>query len=567
MPDQLKRSISMRQCTQYIFTVVTFLGLAVTAQAQDDIILKAMKDEMARSMEDLRIDGKEKPFYIAYGVQDFKIFSTFATLGALLRSSEDASRGKSVRVLAGSYKFNDESMDNDLFSDPGAIDIEMPITDDYYGVRRALWASTDAVYKGAARKFQRHQQTLREKNQTLESIPHRTFAMVKPVTKTETKMFVPVASSQWDEYVKTLSAIFKDYPEIANSNASINFIYGHQYFVNSEGTTLKLPYQVAILQVNAQIKNENGEAGFDQIVRYARTIEELPSVKQMEKEVKSMTERLIASMQKPVLDEAYNGPVLFSGRAVAEIFQALLFNDREGLIASNTIQTPNEYRPEISAALDNKIGKSIIDPSITVVAQPVLSTFQGEHLLGHFQVDSEGVVPPDELVLIDKGILRELLNDRTITDSSQRANGHADGPGVIKISSDNTVERTQMKQRLIDLVANEGLEYGLLVDDDLGGRMGVANVYKVYPDGREELYRYARISRLSIRSLRKIETVSNTTEVHHLQAGNTQICSFIVPDAILINDMDFEPLRMPFFKDESYVASPLKKSVQSDSRN
>ena len=132
--------------------VVLFAGWIAIAQplcAQDreSVILKAMKDEMKRTMTDAKYEGHDKPFYISYGINDRHVFSAHATLGALVRSNTFQSRNKSVRLLVGNYTFNDESLDNNLTSPPNANDLSVPLDDDYYGIRRALWASTDVVYK------------------------------------------------------------------------------------------------------------------------------------------------------------------------------------------------------------------------------------------------------------------------------------------------------------------------------------------------------------------------------------------------------------------------------------
>jgi hypothetical protein len=549
---------------KFIIALILPLGAyALMGQQKDDVILQAMKDEMNRSMNEIQIDGKEKPFLIAYGIQDFRVFGAYATLGALMRSSEEPARGKTVRILAGSYEFNDESLDNDLFSNPGAIDIQIPVENDYYGIRRALWASTDAVYKGAVRKFQRHQQTLKEKGQALADLPHRTFAKTPVANKVINRELVNVDQSVWESYVKEASSVFRDFEEITQSGVSLTFIQGHQYFVNSEGTTLKIPHHLAILQINAQLRTEKGNPVYDQIVHYAASPEELPTAQEIKSQAKEFVNRLIAESQMPAFDEAYTGPVLFSGPAVAQVFQSVLFAGSEGLLATNAIPTLNDYGSELSNTLDGRIGKSIIDQSVTVKALPSNESFQGKRLLGSFKVDSEGVVPPDEVLLIENGILKELLNDRTITDPGQKANGHADGPGVIRVEVAIQSSRENLKKQFLDLVKEEGLPYGLIVRDDLMGRMGLLNVYKISLDGREELLRSAKLSRLVLRSLRKIEGASGEQQVQHMQAGGNQLCSFIVPQAILINDIDFEPFRLPFFKEGKYVESPLKKSIET----
>ena len=60
--------------------------------AQDDIVMKAMRDEMARSMKELTIENLEKPYFIAYRVIDSENASVAASFGALNRSNSNRSR-------------------------------------------------------------------------------------------------------------------------------------------------------------------------------------------------------------------------------------------------------------------------------------------------------------------------------------------------------------------------------------------------------------------------------------------------------------------------------------------
>ncbi len=60
--------------------------------AQDDIVMKAMRDEMARSMKQLTIENLEKPYFIAYRVVDSENAGVDASFGALNRSNSGRSR-------------------------------------------------------------------------------------------------------------------------------------------------------------------------------------------------------------------------------------------------------------------------------------------------------------------------------------------------------------------------------------------------------------------------------------------------------------------------------------------
>src|SRR5690606_22440444 len=158
---------------------VTLSQSAETDSVTSDynVIERAMADELNRSMAELSYEDYAKPFFISYSINDVEGVTITSSLGAILYSNHFPVRNKSVRVLVGDYGFNDESLDVAYYNEPASIsEIHIPIEDDYYGIKRSLWVSTDAVYKSAARLFKENKQYLQEKNVTLEELPHRRFA-------------------------------------------------------------------------------------------------------------------------------------------------------------------------------------------------------------------------------------------------------------------------------------------------------------------------------------------------------------------------------------------------------
>ena len=66
--------------TAVIFSISGFIFGAET----DTIAIKAMKDEMGRSMMELHMDGYSDPFYISYTLADINSVLVSASFGSLL---------------------------------------------------------------------------------------------------------------------------------------------------------------------------------------------------------------------------------------------------------------------------------------------------------------------------------------------------------------------------------------------------------------------------------------------------------------------------------------------------
>src|SRR5262245_59751607 len=131
-------------------TLVAFGAILLLSAARaplaDDVVMKTMKDELARTMERLRLDTLAPPYFIAYRVSEFTTANAAAQLGSLSRSSEGHGRVLNVELRVGDYAF-----DNTNFAGgPSAMMLGMfgntsplPLDDDYQEIRRRIWLTTD----------------------------------------------------------------------------------------------------------------------------------------------------------------------------------------------------------------------------------------------------------------------------------------------------------------------------------------------------------------------------------------------------------------------------------------
>jgi hypothetical protein len=539
-----------------LFAVVSS---SLLAQKEDNVILRAMKDELKRSMEEIKYDNHDRPFFISYGITDSKNLSVYATLGALVQSNEYENRDKSVRVLVGNYEFNDESLDNNLYSEGTANEIQLPLDDDYFGIRRALWTTTDVVYKGAAQKYKKHQATLKEQSKNLGDLPHRVFAKVPVIQSIKPTKLTGTSLIALNDYCRQASSVFRDFPDLESSDVLVNFSYGTKYFVNSEGTVVVEPYSIGIVQCRAQGKTKNGEPIYETVEYYAKAPNEFPSMEKLKADAKALAEKLHSLRSANVLDEEYSGPVLFLGPSVAQAFATTLFSQRESLIASNAILSQNDYRPAAVAALDARLGKAVIANSLTIKATPTLKSFKGKTLIGSYDVDDEGVVPPGNLVLVEKGILKALLNDRSLSSLSQAANGHSTGPAVIQVNSDKTLSIDALKNALISAAKTDGQDFALIVRTNASFGEAMSEVWKVNLEtGEEEVLRSSQVGELSLRNMRRIVGVASDQEAYTIQVGGT-LASFIVPLGLILDDIEIAPIKLPYLEEQdAYVKNPLK---------
>jgi hypothetical protein len=93
---------------------------------------------------------------------------------------------------------------------------------------------------------------------------------------------------------------------------------------------------------------------------------------------------------------------------------------------------------------------------------------------------------------------------------------------------------------------------------------GVSQFYKVdLTTGKEELMRRVRLSSVALKNLKRIAGISKQQRVYTSDVGSNGLVSFIVPDALLLNDMELSPVHIPAREpDVTYIESPLK-SIQN----
>ena len=179
-------------------------------------------------------------------------------------------------------------------------------------------------------------------------------------------------------------------------------------------------------------------------------------------------------------------------------------------------------------------------------------------------MDDEGIIPADELIVVENGVLKNLLNDRTITNAAQKANGFSGGPGVLEVTSLQKNSEKELKEKLIAKAKAEGLEYAYIIRNS-PALMGMMNVYKVsLKDGKEELARNAIYEGINFKTFKRILGASDKYVVHNLNTPDFQNLnqtggggSYIVPEAILLEELEIKSVQLPTLKEEEYVTNPL----------
>jgi predicted Zn-dependent protease len=530
-----------------LFSVALTLGSIAFAADHDDVVFRAMRDELARSMSQLRLENLEKPYFISYRVEETRSQQVAAQFGATLGRSEGRNRAVAIEVRVGS-----PALDNTNFAGGfgGTTAVSLATDDNYDVLRRQLWLATDRAYKAAAEQFSRKKAALQNKTRT-EVLPD--FSP-EPVTKiTDLHPAPPIDLDRAEMLVRELSTVFRETPGIANSLVQLSATQEHARYVNSEGSSFsRAEFQVRVAAA-ASTQAADGFPIDDQMAIYARSWDTLPPKAELTTSVRELARR-VSSQRDAALLEQYNGPVLFEGQAAAEIFaQTLgpLFSARPRAIGETGGRGPGGRGPGgrgPGGAAENpfldKLGARVMPDIFTVVDNPTLTSLNGAPVFGNSQVDDEGV-PSRLVLLVEKGRLRTLLVARTPVRGVTRSTGSMKAgnplPSNLVVTATDGQDAAALKAELLKLVEQRGKEYGIIVrrlgTGARGGGRGETAVVavKVLPDGREELLRNLEVAGVDAPTFKDI-LVAGREPYIYTTGFRGSVVTFAVP-SLLFEDI------------------------------
>jgi hypothetical protein len=564
--------------------VIALLTAASAFAQNDDFILKAMKDEMQRS-KTLRLPGLDAPYFVEYTVEDADILVVTATLGAFETLQHSPLRIQHVKVRVGESNFDNTNYGSpDSFRGARYDTEQLPLETNYLGLRHILWLATDREFKAA-------EETLARKKSALKNI--NLPDALPDFSKTETaRALLPVPrlnvdEAAWKKRTVDLSAIFAAYPDIQNSNVEFQSVQSVNYLVNSEGTEIREPDNIAYFRIRAEAQASDGYPVRDTEVVKASDVNGLPSDAEQRHAVTQIAETVTALAHAPQ-GYAYDGPVLFEGRASAQLFGQLLGDNLK--LLRKPVAEPGRQLQFLPSELETRVGTRILPDWMDIVDDPSQTEFGGQRLLGHYQYDLEGVAAKP-VTLVEHGVLKDFLRTRTpALKGFESSNGHArlpgphgaDAPGFgnLFVRAAQTVSSADLKKKLIDLCKQRNKPYAILIRqldwpssasyEELrremsgmsmsgGGGRPVSIpilVYRVYPDGKEELVRGVRFRGLSTRSFRDILAASDQPYVYNYMDSTAPFAlmgagAFVANSTIVAPSVLFEEVEMEQIMDET----------------
>lgn len=516
--------------------------IAFAQNTDDDPILRAMRDELDRSRQ-LRVvgGGDEAPYFISYSLSDSTSFRVGASFGAPLVVAHNRFRVPDIQVRVGSYDFDNTGHIYSGRYSGSRFDDAWPLDDSYATLRECFWLATDRAYKTALESMARKRAALNSTSAPAEKLAD--YSAAEPVKFISKEGRRKIDEAMWQARAVKLSAIFDKYPEVYSAGVELEAVQGISYLMNSEGTALRYPDDVIYLYTKVE-----GQAPDGMIVRDFATFQgidaaKMPSEPEMTKAFTAAAENVRALGKAPA-GEGCSGPTLFEPLAAAQLLAQLLGDNL--FVPRKPIGEPGRALNFLPSEFESKLGSRILPEWIDVVDDPTQSAWNGRALAGHEQYDMEGV-PSQPVSVVEKGVLKHFLMTRQPVRGTSGSNGHARFPGQygaaraaitnMMVKSSQATPLADLKKKMMDMCKDRGKPYGMLVrrldypysanvqelrslaagSTQSGGSARPVSppvlVYRVYPDGREELVRGLRFRGVSTRVLRDLLAASQESEL------------------------------------------------------
>jgi predicted Zn-dependent protease len=459
----------------------------------------------------------------------------------------------------------------------------LPLDNSVQEIQRRLWTYFDRAYKLSAEIYESKQSALQSKTQEDDIAGLPDFTQGEKALIENPEISLKFDNQKLTQYSNDISAAFKSYKSLSGSWARINGYKANIYYSNSEGSKASYPASVLRLVIQAETQSASGEIFELYRIYHALNETDLPTKDQVIQDVKVLAETLSALKDAPIFDDVYNGPVLFEGQAASEAVRKTMFYAKnENLSATRKPVTGNTgMNPAMQnrVSADERIEKKVSAEGLSVVAKPLMKSFNGVPLVGTYPIDMDGTVPPESTILIENGILKNLLSGRSPTSKVKQPNGHVRlpfttlnpmvVPGVIEVDYKDAVSKEELKKKLLEMAREEGLEYALIVREMTPNMSELKRVYKVdVKTGEEKLIRSASFKGLTLNDLRKITGAGNQKIVLNTTAGediqhkfdfvNGCPATFITPDAFLFKDIEVSKVSKPNMAKLPIVKNPLE---------
>lgn len=525
---------------------------------------KAVAAELRRGVDELRLDGAPAPYRAEVRYVRVRLLSLDASFGGLITDVLEQQSAGVAELRVGTPERDNAN----YFGGEGGlsrVDVPLDPAPDY--MRRKVWLALDTAFRGATQAFAQKEAALEQ----LESdelpadfTPRSRNAPSVRVDPSWAGSDLPRA--ELGALARKMSAEFAKWPSIDNGDVYVQVLQSHETVVDSDGMSMARVHDRVVIAVVADTKAEDG-MHLDHAL--AMHFDAVPAVDEaLEKRGMAMVDRVVRELDAlanaPMIDEEYDGPVLFRGEAAGQFLGSTVATEVAGTPAP---LADGGRLMDLEPSWQKRYGKTVMPPYIDLVDDPTAEGF------GHFEIDAEGVRPAP-LPLVEDGVLKNLLMTRTPNQKVSGSNGRARmspslevGPTLSNLrleASQKKMADSALERELLRRAREDGYEVAYIVEQLRDGSLlgpvpresatayaGTgkislpvpSRIYRLEAGGKKTLMRGVVLAPASMRVLRRIRAVSKESTAVPLRIAVGSFGGFgadIGIDSVLSQTVDVE---------------------------
>jgi TldD protein len=499
--------------------------------------LEAVHDELTRALAGLRLPEAPAPYRAEARWVRAELLSLDGSYGGIITNVRQTQTVGVAELRVGSPARDDS---NFLGGDSGITRFDVPVEPAPAFLRKQVWLALDRAFRGATLAFSQKQVALEQLSTetTLADLGAGPPAR-EHVSPSELS---PIDREGLAAFVAALSGRFERWPAIDNGDVHLQILRSQESVVTSEGHVVAITRDRAVLAVVADTKAADGmhlDHGLA-VHLLATPIVDDALRAQGEQLVDRVLRELDELAKAPMIEEEYDGPLLLTGPAAAQLLASTVATEASGFPPP---LSDGGRMMELEPAWQSKVGKSVLPPFLDLVDDPTLPGG-----FGGYQVDAEGFAARP-ITLVEEGTLRDLLLTRVPNAHyGSGSNGHARmtpalevGPSLSNLqlrSRRRGLSAAALERELLSRAREDGYDFAYVIEalrdgTVLGpvvrasgspyagtGKITLplpARVFRVDASGKRTLVRGAVIAPASMRALRRIRVVGQTEHIERLR--------------------------------------------------
>jgi predicted Zn-dependent protease len=421
-------------------------------------MMLAIDEELHRAADSLNVQGGSRPLSVSCIANSYRTVHVVSELGGTpICELTPWTTNVASEVVIGDSQCSSRMDRERYFSRQVGL---QPTAD---ALRRAVWQTADQSYKDALNVYAQKLNYLNRNPMPAadRNLPDFVAPAKRDFTPNDDELhFEDIDTAAIRRLTAQLSRIFVSYPDLFGTSVSFDGAQMHTMRSTSSGLHVANGQQWVQMMVDASTQSEDGTPWHDTMTLLFPSWSQLSSQSDLEAKVKRFADDMMAIRNAPRMDEDYQGPVMYEGMAAAYAIVGKLLVPG-GLLSNHSI------RP-VKDDLGKKMGEKVIDDRISVVNYSKFPTYKGHVLLGSYNCDADGVVPADEQVLVENGVMRAQLNNLRPTPYAQGSTGSfrfstaprlpfpAIAAGSVNIKAVRTTDEAKMMKELTKAARKAG---------------------------------------------------------------------------------------------------------------